>query len=345
MSSESNRVSAASAAYVNAVCRAWGWSWMETTQADDDGIDGLAYLRAFQSDQTRASDRRGWKHASTGGLIYVQIKSGGSYVVKRANDFIEIFIDNVDVHRALWIKSALPVALVYVKEEFLGKVPSAGWWADLKASASYTSKGTVLVPLKNRFQPGLECRKPFSRLASGQHRRLDLNVVDMGLPGPLPSALKTIQMSSKQAAVGFYRQWSEAKPIHTWLGPITINRTGWTHITRTRRPVTRIQRSFDLLPAAARILSEIDTWRVLRRSPITRPFEDGSWAVYDYLGVSAICKWPARGSSEVIVILRRKTTLAPRQLYSTANMERVEVIDSKVWFYSVYEPGRNKLTV
>ena len=80
VTSESNRISAASTAYVDAVCRAWGWSWQEVGQADDDGFDGLVYLRSKRINKDRPKDRRSWKHEFTGGLIQVQVKSGASYV-------------------------------------------------------------------------------------------------------------------------------------------------------------------------------------------------------------------------------------------------------------------------
>lgn len=55
MTSEFNRISAASTAYVDSVCRAWGWSWQEMGQVDDDGVDGLVYLRITR--QARAAQR------------------------------------------------------------------------------------------------------------------------------------------------------------------------------------------------------------------------------------------------------------------------------------------------
>lgn len=341
MTSESNRISAASTAYVDGVCRSWGWSWGEMQQADDDGIDGLVYLRTKQVNEIKPNDSRRWKHDFTGGLIHVQIKSGRSYVKARTLDYVEIVVPNLIAKRELWLKSPLPIALIYVKEGELGKTPKSAWWADLKSPDSYSSRGTILVPLKNRFQEGLECRKPFSRLARGQHRKLSLSTIDMTMQGSLPSKLNLMSKGTKAAAIDFYNQWKSAAPKHSELGPITVNRTGWAHITRVGRPVSRILNSFELLPAAARIVSEIQTWKVLRRGPSVRKFKDGSWSVYDYIGVSALVKWPARASSEVMVILRRQTTLTETHI-SEGSPPKVCAVDVKIWFYSVYEPGRRK---
>ena len=145
MTSESNRISAASTAYVNGVCRSWGWSWSEMEQADDDGIDGLVYLRTKQVNKSKPNDRRSWKHEFTGGLIHVQIKSGASYVKESTPDCVEISVPNLNKKRELWLKSPLPVVLIYVKEGGAGKTPKFAWWADLKSAESYSQKGTCLL--------------------------------------------------------------------------------------------------------------------------------------------------------------------------------------------------------
>lgn len=342
MTSESNRISAASTAYVDGICRAWGWSWSAMDQADDDGLDGLIYLRTKQVNPSRPTDRRTWKHQFTGGLIHAQIKSGSSYVVARTSDHVEISVANLSTKKDLWLKSPLPVSLVYVKEEMaLGKTPKIAWWADLKSPDSYSSKNTILVPLKNRFQEGIECRRPFERLASGQHRRLGLVTIDMTAPGLLPNKLYNMSKGTKAAAIDFYRLWKETNPTNPNLGAIVVNRTGWSHITRVDRPVSRILTSFELLPAAARIVSEVQLWQVLRRGPSVRTYENGSWSIYDYLGISALVKWPARAPSEVMVILRRQTTCTESQTSEMAEPS-VCTVDTKTWFYSVYEPGRRR---
>lgn len=343
MTSESNRISAASTAYVDSVCRAWGWSWQEMGQVDDDGVDGLVYLRTKRVNEGHPKDRRSWRHEFTGGLIHVQIKSGASYVVCSGEGFLEIKIPNLEAKRELWSKSPLPVALLYVKEASPGKLVNQAWWADLKRTDSFTERGTVFVQLKNRFQSGLECIRPFSRLATGQHRALGLAEVDMSKLGSLPSRLNLLSKPIKSAAWDFYRVWKNAGTTHPTLGSIIINRTGWSHITRVKRPLSRILASFDLLPAAARIIETVETWHKLRRGLKSRQFPDGSWAEYDYLGVSAMVKWPAREASEVIVILKRETTLAEYSADEGHEAKgRLRILGTKTWFYSVYEPGRRK---
>lgn len=341
MTSESNRISAASISYVDSVCRSWGWSWSEMGQADDDGLDGLVYLRTLDVKANRPTDRRSWKHQFTGGLIHVQVKTGAAYVTSLARDHVEVRIANLHSRRELWQKSPLPVALIYVQDEPFGRVPHKAWWADLKAASSYTANGTVIILLKNRFEPGIECRRPFARLASGQHRQLGLQELDMSMLPDLPSRLNSMSKGLKHAAWDFYRQWRLRTVNNPELGDVIVNRTGWAHMTRVGRPVSRIQTSFELLPAAARIVANIKNWYVLRRGNSERSFPDGSWAIYDYLGLSAMVKWPARESSEVMVILRRQTIFAGDPS-STDPKTKIRILSRRTWFYTVYEPGRRK---
>lgn len=343
MTSESNRIAAASVAYIDGVCRSWGWAWHGIEQADDDGLDGLVYLRTMQVNATKPTDRRSWKHQFTGGLIHVQVKSGDSYVYARTSEEIEISIANLSVKKDLWMKSPLPVAFIYVKNESLGKTPKSAWWADLKSPKAYTERDTIRVSLRNRFQAGIECRRPFERLASGQHRRLGLAEIDMAIPGQLPSKLDQMKNGAKFAAINFYRCWKSSTVTNPVLGEVIVNRTGWSHMTRVDRPVSRILTSFELLPAAARIVSEVRSWQVLRRGASVRSFDDDSWAVYEYIGLSAMVKWAARAPTEVTVILRRQTTFAEDP--TTGPVQKgVRVIERKTWFYSVYEPGRRRQT-
>jgi hypothetical protein len=341
LTSESNRISAASNAFVDSVCRAWGWAWSETGQADDDGFDGLVYLKVMEKNLNKPIDRRFWKHRFTGGLINVQVKSGSSYVVSETEEFLEIKISNLDAKKEIWSKSDIPVALIYVRETPIGKSPSKAWWTDLRSNDSYTNNGTVLIQIKNRFQPGLECRKPLARLASRQQQLLTLEEVDMTSKEKQVNVLNQLSVSPKKAAWEFYHQWKLTGAKNPYLGDVIINRTGWAHITRVERPISRIKASFELLPAAAQIIREVTSWRVLRRGSKERVFKDGSKAEYEYLGLSALVKWPSRAPSEVMVILRRQTIIEG-DTFVESMTNKLRLKSRKTWFYTVYEPGRGR---
>lgn len=344
MTSETNRVSSASLAFIQSVCASWGWSWQPISQENDDGIDGLLYLREIIKNETKPGDRRYWKHEANGALIQAQIKSGASYIKKTTLENLEIEIPNLEEKKSAWKRTALPCALIFVKSEKQGKALGRAWWVDLKSEEAYSANGRIIVPLKNRFEVGIECRKPFSKLAAGQLRALELETVNLKDTGKLPGSLKGgMGESLKKTAWNFYISWRKAEPRHPLLGDILINRTGWSHITRQGRPVPRIETSFRLLPAAARILEKIQSWKVLRRGKTVRSYPDGSWSQLDFLGVSANVIFPDRGKTEVIVILRRELRYYEiPKADATDDTEKQLNVESRVWFYSVYEPGRGK---
>lgn len=307
-------------------------------QTDDDGFDGLVYLRLAKANPERPLDRRAWTHEFTGGLIHVQVKTGDSFVGTNQGDHFEIKIKDIHKKRQIWEKSPLPVALVYVKSEKPGRKPRKAWWANLKDPSSYKTNGTVIVFLKNRFEEGLECRSPFSKLARHQQRHVGLEQIDMTLEQKNKGM--SLAITPKYFAWNFYREWKASEVLNPILGPIIVNRTGWSHITRPGRPVSRILASFNLLPAAAEIVEKVKSWRKLRRGQEVRQYSDESWGVYEYIGLSAMVRWPARAPSEVMVILRRLN----RFRRSTSDDDAVVLIETKTWFYSVYEPGRRKST-
>jgi len=341
MTSESNRISAASTSYVDGVCVSWGWTWQGIDQVNDDGLDGIVYLRTKRINVEKPKDRRFWKHGFTGGMIHIQVKTGPSHIESWDADRIEINIENLDQKRSDWMKSPIPVALVYVKEVPQGSRPKKGWWVDLKAPSSYTAAGTVIIPCKNRFDAGLECRRPFSRLASGQHRKLALEQIDMCSQGLLPNKLAGMSKPVKFAAMDFYKQWAAIETLNPQLGTVIVNRTGWSHITRVGRPLARIQASLELLPAAARIIQTVNDYKILRTGRSERNYPDGTWAIYEYIGLSALVKWAAREPSEVMVIVRRQTIFVGKSDVAISN-EAAKYISRKTWFYTVYEPARRK---
>ena len=341
MTSESNQKSGASISYVERVCRTWGWPWTPTAQHDDDGLDGIVYIRVKKIDPEKPNDSRSWTREFTGGTVHVQVKSGSSYVKKETQDYFEISFAQLRRKRSLWEKLADPIALIYVQQDSLEVAPTKAWWANLKSSDSYTPNGTIIVPKKNRFQTGIECRRPFARLANGQVRLASLADIDMSTPWLLPNRLNQMTQGTKFAAWEFYGKWKSVGAVNPGLGAVIVNRTGWSHMTRVGRPVSRIQASFELLPAAARIVANIEDWKVLRRGKEQRLFPDGSWAAYDYLGLPAMVKWLARAPSEVMVILKRQSIFS-NEPASSASHAMTGSADRKIWFYSVYEPGRRR---
>lgn len=351
MTSESNRISGASIAYIHGVSTSWGWAWQPLSQENDDGIDGLLYLRIKKVNAKKVADRRSWTHVFTGGMIHVQIKSGVSYVSEETQDHILLNVQDLEKKRKLWEISPLPCILVYVQPADQGSTPKRAWWADLKIGQTYISKHHIEIPKKNRFQAGIECVKPLARLARRQLLSNELQVID--LTGPSAKQINILGGKGlKWEAWQFYNKWRQSTPHHPILGPVIVNRTGWSHITRPNRSSQRIANSFLLLPAAARIIEDVKGWRVLSRA-YTKDNQDGSYTTVDFIGISARIQWSHRVTSEVMVILRRRTTfryqtqsegtsLSQDFSADTAGNGSATLPETQLWFYSVYEPGRGK---
>lgn len=343
MTSESNRISVLSTNFVQSVAAVWGWTCQAMAQENDDGFDGYLYIRTNQINKNKPQDRRSWRHSFTGGMIHIQVKTGDSLVTESQDHFVTK-ISDLEVKKELWQLSPVPSILIYVKQAQQG-VPTEAWWVNLKSEETYFTGTQIKIPKINRFQPSLECRSPLARLARRQIFSAQLPVIK--LPAGTYHKMGALNKSPKFNAWGFYKKWRDSLPTNPSLGPVIINRTGWSHITRRGRPIARILTSFDLLPIAAKIISEIKDWRVLARRGEQKN-SDGTLFIIEYLGVSAWVEGPSRISSEVMVILKRRTTYTEETIKTPSPEQpeqltaKINVTHKKLWFYTVYQPGRSK---
>ncbi|EPA3950218.1 hypothetical protein ACQ3IG_003183, partial [Escherichia coli] len=143
-----------------------------------------------------------------------------------------------------------------------------------------------------------------------------------------------LNCSLKKKGIEFYQKWRLIGATNPYFGPVLINRTGWSHITRRNRPIARIEASFNLLPLAARIINDVSTWRML--TPVRRydNRKDGYVCFIDFVGLTAKVNLKNRNSSEVMVVLKRERRYKQGEDCSSAK--------TRLWFYTVYEPGRGK---
>ncbi|ENC8103819.1 DUF4365 domain-containing protein [Escherichia coli] len=92
MTSESNRIGKMGVNYIEGVLTRWGWGYQSISQENDDGFDGLIYIRSkrFEAKDKENRSKQSWEF--TGGLIHVQVKSGDTYISSRNKDEIRIKI-------------------------------------------------------------------------------------------------------------------------------------------------------------------------------------------------------------------------------------------------------------
>ncbi|HAT7540679.1 TPA: DUF4365 domain-containing protein [Citrobacter freundii] len=339
MTSESNRTGALGVNYVERVLLEWGWGFQKIDQENDDGFDGIIYIRSKKVDPDKPNDKRRQYWEGTGGLIHVQIKTGDGYLKKRDVQEIRLGLQKVDEKRLLCKRSALPCILIFVSKDEKGKEYS--YWTDLKSDSTYDNKSVniVKVPLKNRFFISPECKGPLRKLARSSHGYIDKPIIDLtkydslhGLIEPkLPGGLN---LSLKHRAINFYKDWKRIGAINPYFGEVLINRTGWSHITRKDRPMGRIETSFSLLPYASRIINDVTTWRMLTSLRKYENRQDKHVTHVDFIGLTAKVIIKNRGATEVMVVLKRETKF----LHGDLNSKPI----NRVWFYTVYEPGRGK---
>lgn len=344
ITSESNRTSGASLAYVHTVASSWGWSWQPMSQDIDDGLDGVLFVRAKVVDSTTPNDKRKWTHRLAGSAVLLQVKGGETQVSSQTDEYIRVKVGDLQKHKADWLKSPLPCALVYVEPVEQGKTSTRAWWVNLQDESAYVSEGLVQIPRKNRFQAGLECRGSFSKLVKNQ--QLSAMVQEIAIDRTSTSSQRVTGLHPKGLkweAWRFYKEWRLRGSVHPVLGSIVVNRTGWSHLTRQGRTVHRIANSLLLLPAAAQALREVRSWVYLRKlQPCKTVLEDGSEFVIDYLGVRAkvISSW--RAPTEIMVVLRRQTTFRLSTDGEPGHSQLAGPPGVQIWFHSVYEPRRGQ---
>lgn len=338
MTSESNRTGAKGVNYVENVALDWGWGFQDLSQVNDDGFDGIIYLREKKYDKHKKSDKRNHYWDFTGGMLHVQIKCGKSYITKDEQNSLHVKISSLDKKKKIWNKSPIPCVLVLLYKEGRREY---SYWCDLKSDETYfkSKKSIIKIQKTNVFKSFEQCRGPIRDLVRRSKHYGNIPIIDLAkldnlkhqLPQELSGGLST---SQKSKAIGFYNKWKSLGAKNPYFGEVIINRTGWSHITRKERPVSRILNSFELLPIAARIINDVSKWRVLTPVKVYDNRSDGFVSVVDFIGITARVILKSRESTEVMVVLKRETK------YKKDDDKRQNEI--KLWFYTVYEPGRGR---
>ncbi|XHR95006.1 DUF4365 domain-containing protein [Mucilaginibacter sp. UC70_90] len=295
--------------------------WQVFDPRNDNGVDGMIIMRKNHKN----------KRIDTGELIFAQVKCGspnGYYTEtkKRPKHFgVNVGEAYIDSHKPKWQKLFGPVILIYVDY----KTKNA-WWTDLKDENSYTkdNKSLILVPKQQRF--GIHSFGEFKRLKGYLHispeiQMLPLERTDINLFKP--------SQKLKESARQYYRTWAVSQDrTNPELGEIIVSREGWRHICRKGRKTERIIQSWSLLGVARKVIQEVRNVYQLRVE-ISTPDALGNYSQIDYISLRAQVIFPQRHSSIVQVVLKR------RRKFDSVN----GLLESKIWFHSVYEPMAQKV--
>ncbi|MFP5436447.1 MAG: DUF4365 domain-containing protein [Bacteroidia bacterium] len=294
-----------------------GHGWQPFSAINDNGVDALIIYRKNGVD--------------TGEIMFAQVKcgTGNGYfktTKKRPSQFgIHLGEDYINIHRPRWDKLPGPIILIYV--DFHTR---KSWWTDLRNDLSYTNenKSLILIPKSQRF--GKHSFGEFKNLKGRIFVSKDIPEIEM-----CDNELEYLKFnkSIKDSAAKFYKHWSNSaanERNHPELGEIIVSRVGWRHITRLDRKQNRIINSLSLLSVAKRIILSTSKCYTVKNDEIKRI--DGEIYCTDYLALRCNVKFTFRQKALIQVILKRK-----RKLDSENNL-----ITSKIWFYSVYEPLSKK---
>ncbi len=295
------------------VNRCWKSDWQKIDQENDDAIDGIIHVRKDGE--------------LTGEVIYAQVKSGDGYklITKNRPNYIGINVGNnyLDSHRSRWNRLRGAVILIFVDNN------KEAYWTNLKDNNSYTAENNsiILIPNKQRF--GAHSKGHFRKI--GDFFPQDRELLTVRLERSDLSYLK-IDKPLKETARNFYKDWCNSDTIERTnpsLGVVTVNRTGWRHISRSERGFDKIFQSWQLLSAAKKIIQTVDrAYQIKKQETISEG--ETEYIVKDFISLRAKVVFPNRHESVVQVILRRKKIV--NILTNT--------IQQQVWFYSVYEPRR-----
>ncbi|TKT94057.1 DUF4365 domain-containing protein [Dyadobacter frigoris] len=295
-----------------------GHGFQDFAASNDNGVDGMIILRKNGVD--------------TGEILFVQIKCGGDsgYFVKakkRPDEFgVKVGKKYIDEHRPRWNRISAPVILIYVDYN-----SQKAWWADLKEELSYSSTNKGIIRVKERQRFGQHSFGEFRGLKGRVFISPEIETMSI-----LSNELNYIKVNKpiKECAKQFYKGWINAdikerqNPV---LGEIIVSRVGWRHITRTDRKQERLVNSLQLLSVAQKIIMNSKNVYSIRQVNSILNSTDKSRIITDYIALKNNISFPSRQTSLIQVILKRKRKIASDG-----------AIDTKIWFYSVYEPLSQK---
>lgn len=274
------------------------WGWVQNPQQNDDGIDGIIWVR----------DNMG---RDLGARIQVQIKSGPKYfkgVDAQGRLKIQPYtpIENLRDHLKNYAQQLEPVILVFVTSEWKGKTDMYrpwAWWVRMD-DYDYDNSSYVYIDPKQRF---------------GEHSKKELF-------GLVSKTLKWTEYKTIQASAKDYRLFNstadlkaQAKAVYDKLrnqevrcpalkgNRIVFNRIGWHHICNGQRGHGRIRTSFGLMSVVPEIISTANRWILASKSQ----YSNRNHVFYTLRAVVRMKKEVYK----VQVIVRKQTNMAGTDKY------------------------------
>jgi hypothetical protein len=259
----------------------------------DEGAPGIDSI----IDIFRKSKKTGW-------IIYVQVKSGSSFLKSETDDTFVVRAEAEDTE--YW--SQLKVPVVFVWCDTSKKRPRL-FWAHINKKTRSKEGWRVYISKKAKF--GSHSSGDLYRLAAKYYSLRDRLPRISDANGPhIPVR------AVKKAALEFYKQWQREPIISPALGEVRITRRGWRHITAISRTQRSVVSRLALLGAAKEILARVGDARKCR--DFVETLKNGTKRRRVFYIQTAVAEFRHRGDVVVSVITE-------------------QLDDGPISFYGVYE--------
>lgn len=280
------------------------------------------------------------RNRKTGEHLWVEVKSGESYIRPSINDYYFTLnfgetVNKIRYWKNIWrnVPGAM-ILIVVVKYEGDNQSPFF-YWVDLKSEKSFVGKNLtqLIIPfhqtIENDFNlkvhslVGYENPKAYiNQLPSLNIKNGMFNYINLSKP---------LKLLARQQ----FKKWQNKPNIERTnpiFGEIIVNRVGWQNITRKKRLKLRIIQSWLLLPVAEEIIKKVSHYRKISQISKRRiDLNNNLITTKNYYYLRALVKFNHRRETIVYVVLREILIMES----STFNL-----ISKKVWFYNVYEGER-----
>jgi hypothetical protein len=273
--------------------------WQTFDQQNDQAIDGIIYL--------------GKKNHKTGQFVYVQAKTGESYIYKENN--LEIILKfttkELAAWRSIWNNTIEPVIMIYCNKE--GKC----YWTNLKDESSFLLKTRIKIQKNRAYNE--KTKSVLVRMCGSRIHDRNLPILQCRKKDRPYLYTRT---ELKEAAKKYYNNLKTPNSINyenKYFQDLKFSRLGWNHINNRKRTIVRIRQSLELLGTVKLILENVSKYDQLKVFPIKN-------GISEYLSIKALIEFDNRAKGIIQVIIVRKREFQSDGTYT-----------EKKWFLSVHE--------
>ena len=272
--------------------------WQPYDLQNDLGIDGIIFL--------------GKRGHQTGQFLYVQVKSGDSYISSQNEEFITLAFNSSKLQswRNTWSSKKEPVIFIYL--DSLNNI----YWKDVKEDTGFT-KSCIKIPKFQKFNE--KCKSKLTQLCGS--RQKDSNLQNLSCRKEDRSNIYNRGDLKIQSKI-LYNTFKFPNSIcyaNEYFSDLRFTRLGWNHITSSSRTTARITHSLSILGITKIILENERHYNILKS-------EMSDNCIVDYLGIRSIINFKERTEGIIQIVILRKRIFDKQGAYN-----------ERMWFLSIHE--------